>query len=501
MHAMRSGHPTRSVFAGFVAVMLAIGLTLAVPAAGGQPAENGRHDRSRGTIGAPGVGDPYFPNHGNGGYQVEHYDLAVRYDPDTDRLRGHARITAAADVDLRRFNLDLVGLRVRQVEVDGERARWRRTAHELVVTPRHVLDVGREFTVDVRYRGKPEVFVSPEGDIDILAGVIPTDDGALFVGQPEAAAAWYPVNDHPIDRATYTFRITVPKRVRTVANGLPGPRRIRKGWATQTWRADEPMASYLATIAIGKWKVRRYELDGLPAIDAVDADLRKVRAVRRSLADQGRILRFLEARFGEYPFETVGAIVDDEPDLWYALETQNRPVYPKEFFTFGGYRSGTSVIVHELAHQWFGDLVAIEGWDDIWLNEGFATYAEWLWAAERGWGPRPQEASEAMWRSYPAKHRFWTVKIGDPGAERLFDPAVYERGAMTVQALRNQVGERVFYRILREWIDQQAYGNGDTAEFIQLAEQVSGRDLGDLFRRWLYTPKRPPRSAVVSQAG
>lgn len=498
MHVRRFVQPRRASALLVVAAM-ALSVVVAGPGAGGS---TGDHDRqpARGVVGAPGVGDPLFPNFGNGGYQVEHYDLALRYAPARNRLAGHARIHAVAEADLRRFNLDLVGMRVRQVEVDGVRARWRRTAHELIITPRRVLDDDERFTVDVRYAGTPKTFVTPDGDIDVLGGVIPTDDGALFIGQPESAAAWYPVNDHPIDRATYTFRITVPERVQAFANGLPGPRRVRNGWATRTWRTSEPMVSYLSTVAIGKWHVRRYGIGDLPAIDAVDPDLSKAPAVRRSLAQQGRILRFLEQRFGAYPFETVGAIIDDEHELWYALETQTRPVYPEEFFIQGGVQGGTSVIVHELAHQWFGNLVAIEEWDDIWLNEGFAVYAEWLWAAERGWAPSPQAIFESAWRERPPRAPFWKVRVGDPTVEQLFHPAVYDRGAMTVHALRNRVGHRDFDRIVRRWIGEHANGNGDTAEFIALAEDVSGKHLDGLFRRWLYTPERPPRSAVVRRA-
>jgi len=479
----------RAIIATIAALVASLVLT--VPAAG---THGDRGTPPRSVAGAPGVGDPYYPNYGNGGYQVEHYDLRVRYNPGTDLLRGHATIHARAKKNLRRFNLDLVGLTVQSVKVDGRRAGWRRTDHELIIRPRRKVRSHHGFTVTVRYRGVPETFTIPGFGIE--SGFMATDDGAIVAGQPEVAAFWYPVNDHPIDRATYTFRVTVPDGVGVVANGLPRGEHSRRGWTTHVWKASNPMVSYLATINIGDWDERRYDIDGLPTIDAVDPDLAAVPAVDASLANQGEILRFLEDSFTTYPFETVGAIVDDYENLFFALETQTRPVYSRYFFENGGVEGGNSVIVHELAHQWFGDLVAVQEWNDIWLNEGFATYAEWMWAADQGLADSTQAIFEATYASYPADDVFWTSQIGDPGVERLFD-AVYDRGAMTLQALRNEIGDRAFLRVVRRWIRSQAYGNGDTAEFIALAERVSHQDLDAFFDLWLFTPERPPASAVT----
>jgi aminopeptidase N len=409
--------------------------------------------------GAPGVGDAYFPNYGNGGYDVRHYLLKVAYDPPTDRLTGVATISATATQNLSRFNLDFVGLTVRSIKVNGRAASWSRTDHELMVTPRHGLPKGHRFTTVVRYDGVPitqQLVLGPGFTIE--AGFIHTDDGAIVAGQPEVAASWFPVNDHPIDKASYTFVVTAPAGLQVVANGRLLGRTRHGAKRTWVWNAPEPMASYLATVNIGQFD-------------------------------------FLERRFSRYPFSTGGGIVDDYDNLQFALETQTRPVYSKFFFTTPA--NGDSVVVHELAHQWFGDSVALAEWKHIWLNEGFAQYAEWMWSEEEGLGTA-QEQFDALYNGIPADDPFWQVVIGDPGPELLFDIAVYFRGAMAVHTLRQEVGDRDFFRILHAWTTRRAGGNGTIPQFIRLAEQISGEQLDDLFQAWLFTGSKPALEAAAA---
>jgi aminopeptidase N len=452
------------------------------------------------TPGADGIGDAYYPTDGNGGYDARRYDLDVAYNPATDRLRGRASIRAKATQSLCSFNLDLEGLTVRKVKVDGRRAKWHRTGQELVVTPARPLKEGRRFEVTVRYAGVPVEFTLP--GLDIRAGFMTTPDGATVAGQPDVATAWYPVNDHPLDKAAYAFDVTVPRGYEVAANGFLRGRERHKRTTTWKWRAREPMASYLATIDIGHWDVHRWRTDeGLPVYDAVDSGitggLREV--VDSSLARQGEILGLLSDAFGPYPFSTVGAIVPNQDDLRFALETQTRPVYSKLFWLDDGQPvNGDGVVVHELAHQWFGDDIALARWQDIWLNEGFATYAEWLWAEHEGQGT-PQETFQATYDSLPADDPLWKVVIGDPGVDLLFDNAVYVRGAMTVQALRNEVGDDTFWAIVREWASSKSGGNATTPEFIALAERVAGRQLDAVFDTWLFSAGKPPPSAVSPQ--
>jgi len=434
-----------------------------------------------GTPGSEGIGDSYFPLYGNGGYDVEHYDLNIRYSPRSDRLVGEATITAQATMDLSRFNLDFVGLAIDSLTVDDIDATWtREQGHELVITPPAPLLQGTTFVVRVTYAGVPKRF-----SVFIAGGVVETDDGALFIGEPESAAAWFPVNDHPKDKATYGIDLTVPDRLKAISNGhFLGKAPAGSGRTTWSWEVTDPMASYLATAAIGRFRIDRRVTDGgIRVLDAIDP--RASNDARRSLQKEERIVRFLASQFGPYPFGDVGGIVDHHR-LGYALETQTRPVYDSRFLRGGV----TFVVAHELAHQWFGDVVSVEDWQHIWLNEGFATYAEWLWAGRRGLAT-PQAIASFYCGTIPAGAGYWRVLPGDPGAARLFDNAVYSRGAMTLQALRRTVGTATFFEILRTWVVDRSNGTGTTDQFKQLAETVSGMQLDALFDEWLFTPEKP----------
>ena len=641
--------------------------------------------------GSPGIGDPYFPMDGNGGYDVSNYVLDVGYNPPTDQLRGLATITATATQDLSRFDLDLKGLTVRGITVNGQPATWTRNDTELVITPSAGIPSGSTFTTVVRYEGVPETI----GDSQIgLSGFIHTDDGALVAGQPEVAATWFPVNDHPLDKASYLFRITVPRGTKAIANG----ELIRKGYRTPdtttwVWRAKEPMASYLATATIGRFTITTSDEGGIQSYNAIDPALfkptgphhgqryaislngdsaykrfarastipaggatmsfwinrdteanwdyfmveaktssgsdwttledlnghtsqdtgnscpgwlelhpflthyqtdngdgtcsptgttgewhaatgtsdgyeqwkvdlspwagKKVRLAltyvsddvvqhrgvfvddikvdgatgsttfeadaggwapypapetspgnenewvvgtkadepptygsiaKGSLERQPEIISFLEDFFGPYPFSSAGGIVDNDPGIGFALENQTRPIYSKDFFYNS--TSGDSVVVHETAHQWTGDDLALKRWQDIWLNEGFATYTEWLWDEHEG-GFGPDTYLAFYYSVIPAGDPFWSLRIGDPGPDLLFEQPVYLRGGMTLQALRQTIGDEDFFTLVKEWVAQHRRGNVDTQQFIALAESISGQDLDAFFDDWLYSDEKP----------
>jgi aminopeptidase N len=493
-------------------VGLVVGIAVAALIGGSASAGDGG-DRGHGhgdghghddcTAGAPGIGDEYFPTYGNGGYDVRHYDLDVEYDPATDEIEGEAEIEAKATQNLCSFNLDLVGLEVDKVEVDRKRARFSRSGQELTITPKRALKKWRSFEAEIRYDGVPTEFSIP--GTTIRTGFMATPEGATVAGQPEVAAGWFPVNDHPLDKASYSFDVSVPSGYEVAANGFLRDVDRRGRSIEWEWEAREPMASYLSTIDISDdWEVTRTRTEqGIPQYDAVDARLTGgLRAeIDDSLSRQGEILALLIDHFGPYPFSTVGAIVPNQNDLGFALETQTRAVYSKLFWLTGQGvpRDADWVVVHELAHQWFGDDVALARWQDIWLNEGFASYAEWMWEEYEG-RATPQEIFVATYNSIPADNAFWDTVIGDPGVELLFDGAVYTRGAMTLQALRNEVGDDDFWEIVREWASSQSGGHGTTPEFIALAEEISGQELDELFDIWLFTGEKPPPSAVTGPA-
>jgi hypothetical protein len=652
--------------------------------------------------GAPGAGDPYFPLAGNGGYDVQHYDLNVAYQPDTDELRGLAKITARATQNLSSFNLDLDGLEVRWIKVDGRRADFTRDGGELTVVPKRGIPKRSTFKVVVAYGGIPQ----PIEDILGNSGFLHTDDGTLVAGQPKVASTWYPVNDHPIDTASYDFEITVPAGLEAISNGVLAGHRTRHGWTTWHWVARDPMASYLTTMTVGEFDLRSYKVDGIKYWDALDPDLFAPTAVPRSgdqmalslqgqpsykrltrtisvptdaadqaltfwvdretepgwdsffveartpgledwqtlpeqsgitaqdtpcpyvfashpflanymtdngdgtctsggsssgwnaatgasdgyelwtidlssfagtdveisltyanddsiefngvtiddidvpgtagdtgfeddgdaadgwvatgppadsqpnpnnwivgtaadgplshgqvaeasFARQPEIVSFLAGYFGRYPFPAAGGVVDDLLGLGFALENQTRPIYARDFF--GNQIEGDAVVVHEYAHQWFGDDLPLARWQDIWLNEGFATYAEWLWSEHEGLGT-PQEIFDFYMAVIPPEDPFWTLPIGDPGPELLFEIPVYYRGGLTLHALRMTVGDDDFFRIVRTWAAAKSGDNVSTPQFIRLAERISGQQLDEFFETWLYTPEMPPVPATAATA-
>jgi aminopeptidase N len=425
--------------------------------------------------GSSGGGDPYFPLQGNGGYDVRHYDVTFSYDPGTKRMAGYTAFTAVATQDLSRFNLDFTGLVVRDVRVNRAGATFSHQGQELSVTPRAGLPTGQLFSVVVVYDGNPTHVVDPDNSIE---GWIVTSDGAFVAGAPQGAMTWFPGNHDLRDKATHTFRVTVPDGTTVVANGDLTSQTTASGQTTFVWMSREPMVNYLATTTIGRFNLTRTSTSTGANYIAVDPST--ATSSSNPVHQTPDITSWLSSVFGPYPFSVTGGIVDNAGFVGYALETQTKPLYPGPPFT--------QLVVHEMAHQWYGDSLTPTSWKDVWLNEGFATYAEWLWNERTGSSVQSQfDAAYAR----PAGDSFWQVRPGDPGAQAVFHPAVYHRGAMTLQALRRTVGNRVFHTILRTWADEHRYGTVTTQQFVDLAERLSGRQLDDLFQRWLYTSGKP----------
>jgi aminopeptidase N len=435
-----------------------------------------------GTPGAPGIGDSYYPLDGNGGYDASHYDIRLSYDPATDLLSGSTTIAMRATKNLTSFNLDFL-LTVSSVRVNNVPAAFRTSGGELTVTPAGGVQKGSDLTVVVRYSDKPAPY-----RLYGYAGWAPTPTGALGVNEPQIAPWWYPSNDHPRDKATFDVSIAVPEGVEALSNGvLVDQQQQIPGWVRWNWRSVRPQAPYLTFLAIGQYEVRATTApNGQQLITAYGDDLGdNGPAARASVERTPEVIDFLAENLGPYPFEAQGGIVDSS--LGFALENQTRPVYDGGFFRRG---SNTYVVAHELAHQWFGDSVSVDDWKEIWLNEGFASYAEYLWSEYQGEGT-PAQLAQYVYDSFPADDEFWQVLPGDPGVDEQFANAVYDRGAMTVQAVRAAVGDTAFFKILHRWTAKNQYSTGTTAEFIALAERISGKQLDDLFTTWLYTKGKP----------
>ena len=433
------------------------------------PSAQARHAVFR--PGAPGVGDAYFPKAGNGGYDVEHYDVRLSYNAKKRTIDATTRILARATQNLSRFDLDYRGPAIKSLTVNGRRAAYKRSGQELQVTPPAGLPRGGGFVVSVRYAGKPKSINDPTLGVE---GWVSTKDGAAVVSEPNGAPSWLPSNDHPTDKASYSVRVTVPKPLKALSNGRMLGSWTRDGRTTYAWAERRPMSTYLATVVIGKLKVTSSRTPGgIPNTTAVSTNHKKQAKFLHSAT--AKAIDWEAKTFGRYPFGSTGGIRVNA-DLGYSLETQTRPIY--------AYSPDRPTIVHELAHQWFGDSVGLGRWKDIWLNEGFATYTEWLYGERHG-GKSAAARFKADLKQ-PAKSLIWSPAPGAPGRRNLFAPSVYERGAMTLQALRQRIGDRAFFTLLRRWAATYRYRSATTPDFVRMAERVSHQNLDGFFHTWLY---------------
>ena len=402
--------------------------------------------------------------------------------PSTPPPPSRPRATQALD----RFNLDLTGLEVESLDVDGVAATFDHQGHELVVSPSEPIDEGHDFLVRVVYGGVPEPVDSESlGQV----GWTTSEDGDVFVlSQPEGASTWFPANDHPIDKARFNVAVTVPEGLEVASNGVLLEQEVTADGARRwAFEAASPMAPYLVTVVIGELVFQ--EAPGPEGVIVRNAFAEAL--ADDAMFDFGRTPEMLVAfneMFGPYPFDVAGAVVVDE-FTGVALETQTMSLFGAEIVD--GERGGESIVAHELAHQWFGDSVSVARWQDIWLNEGFATYAQWLWDEHLGVATADDTARGLADAMDDDGSGLALPPPGDPGPDRLFAGSVYQRGALTVHALRLTVGDEAFFEILRTWTSEYADDSATTADFIEVAERVSGQSLDELFDAWLYQEDVP----------
>ena len=436
------------------------------------------------TAGAPGAGDPFFPQQGNGGYDVRHYSLDLGYDSATQQLDGSAAITIVPTQDLDQFNLDLRdSFDVTRVAVGKNNAGYfQEDGQELVVTPRPKLHEGRTYTVHVDYDGVPQTVVDPDESFE---GWVKTSDGAFVVNEPQGAPGWFPANDDPNDKATYDFAITVPQGKVAIGNGRLLSS-VTQGGKT-TWRWRRGLADGLVPHHGDERRLRLLDPDGpngLPIYNAIDSDgfsaTQKATAAAR-FAVQPEIISFFSELYGPYPFTSAGAVID-RGGVFYALESQTKPMYdgvPSE-----------NTVVHELAHQWYGDSVTLSVWRDIWLNEGFARFSEWIFREKVRQTTTAQQLFNVAY-ARPASDPAWQIPPAlIPGPANLFSPSfpAYDRGAMTLQALRVKIGDERFFSFMRAWYAENRDSNATTEDLIALAEREADQQLDAFFDVWLYQP-------------
>jgi aminopeptidase N len=467
------------------ALLVALGLV-----AGGGASSEGGGDRAdaAGTpsvAGAEGIGDPYFPRDGNGGIDVRSYEIHDRY-RFGGRLTGWTRVRLRTTETLSSFDLDFL-LPVSRVRLSTGRSTFDRPSrHELRTVPTRPIPEGATVEVLVRYGGRPGGHAYA-GESNWSA----TAHEAEAVNEPHMAPWWFPSNDHPLDKARMDLHLTVPRDRQVVSNGrLLGVRRTAR-LATYHWGHAGPMATYLAFFVAGRFDVQRGRAHRLPYYLAVSRELPRGmrRAAMRGLEHTPAVVAWLRHQLGAYPFGSTGGVVT-ALDPGFSLENQTRPVYPRAV--------SNDLMVHELAHQWFGDSVSVRRWSDVWLNEGFATYMEHRWTEAHG-GESTSTWLHGVYDSEPDTSSFWDGVVSDPGsgiAQRFAFNVVYQRGGMPLAALRNVIGEPTFATLVQRWTRQNRYGHGTTDAFEALAEKVSGQDLTGFFDAWVRSSAKPDATAA-----
>lgn len=447
-----------------------------------------------GTAGA----DSYLPGHGDSGYRVTHYDLELTYRPGTGRLSGRATISAVAEAALpggalSGITLDLRPFRIDGVLVDGVRAaRYTHRADKLRIRPARPPAAGEPFTVEVRYTGTPRPVKTRDwGDL----GWEWFEDGALVASQPTGAPSWFPCNDRPSDKAAYRISVTAPSPYTVIANGALESRSIGASTTTWVYEQPQPMSSYLATVQIGLYELVELTDPGprpVPQWAAVPDRLRE--RFDADFARQPRMMEAFQEFFGPYPFDEYSVVLVDE-ELEVPVEAQTLSIFGSNHVD--GRRGHERLIAHELAHQWFGNSLSVADWRHIWLNEGFAKYAEWLWSEASGGVPAAVIAERTRARTARLPE---DLCVADPGVRRMFDDPVYERGALTLHALRTVVGDDSFFAVLRDWTTRYRHATVTTGDFVRLAQEHGAQPLDELFAAWLYRPRVPelPRPPLAS---
>ena len=434
-----------------------------------------------------GIGDPYYAQLGNAGYDVSHYTIALSIDPITNAISGTTTVEAKATQPLNSLNLDFQGLTIDTLQVNAAPATFSVQDHELTFVPPQALANGHAFSIRVTYHGHPQPVKNVASILFSPKGWFHSEKGAINVmNEPNGAASWFPVNDHPRDKATYRFEISVPKPWVVAASGTLRETIDAGSQTRYIWEMDKPMASYLASINVGQYVVETSQGPGGIAIrnylppDFPDRSKKSVDAIPD-------MIEYFSELFGPYPFDEYGVVIAGSEIahcrrfFGAALEAQTLSVHCVYPFMLD-----ESVVAHELAHQWFGNAVSLENWQDIWLKEGMATYAAWLWQT------REQDVNTLTALANEQRNTYdHDSKIGQPPATEIYDWESYIGGAQVFHALRLHVGDEAFFKILRSYLERYRYGNAGTDEFIAVAEEISGQELAAFFASWLMQTKLP----------
>ncbi|GGJ01944.1 M1 family metallopeptidase [Streptomyces brasiliensis] len=428
--------------------------------------------------------DPYFPANGDPRYRVHRYELTLDYRPGPNRLAGTARINAIAGrAPLTEFQLNLADFKIGRVRVDERQTHYTHRGGRLRVRPAKPVRAGAAFTVEVHWSGNPKPVASPWGGL----GWEELTDGALVASQPVGAPSWYPCNDRPADKASYLISVTTPSAYSVVAGGRLLTRTAKASTTTWVYEQSAPTSSYLVGLAIGKYQTVLLGdpgPGGVPQHGHIPAHL--LPEFSRDFARQPAMMELFQELFGPYPFEEYAVVVTDE-ELDVPVEAQGLSLFGANHVD--GARGSERLVAHELAHQWFGNSVSIADWRHIWLNEGFAKYAEWLWS-ERSGGRSAHQLAAAAHRLLSDQPQ--DLRLADPGRKAMFDDRLYERGGLTLHAIRCALGDEAFFLMLRSWVRLHRGGSVTTPALVSHVSRFADEPADALFEAWVYGGPLPP---------
>jgi len=435
--------------------------------------------------------DPYLPNNGNFGYRVSRYELDLEYKVSINRLSGTATITAVTLASLKTFSLDLSeNLTVSKVSVNGHRPQnFSRSQGKLNITMPSHLPAGAALSIVVRYSGTPRPIRSLWGDV----GFEELTNGALVAGQPNGAASWFPCDDHPSSKASYRIQISTDNPYRAVANGELVSRRTRAAQTVWTYELAEPTSTYLITLQIGMYESHRLAKSPVPMHAALPPRIR--RDFDHDFGRQPDMMKLFVKLFGPYPLSTGYTVVVTDDALEIPLEAQGISIFGVNHCD--GHRTAERLIAHELAHQWFGNSVTARRWRDIWLHEGFACYAEWLWSEDSG-GRSADDLAQYYHQKLKASRQ--DLLLSDPGPVDMFDDRVYKRGALTLHVLRRTIGDKNFFSLLKDWTARHRHGTAFTDDFTGLAANYADDSLRPLWDAWLYSTRVPELTLIPDRS-
>ncbi|MBK4150258.1 M1 family metallopeptidase [Corynebacterium macginleyi] len=388
--------------------------------------------------------DPYTGVDFNLGFKVTHYRLDLNYRVEPNLLHGEAILSVHAVENLTSLTLDLGGAMVAR-RVTAKHAprvtKFHQSSGKLRLRFTEEIAADTKFELHIRYGGSPRPIRTTWGEI----GWEETESGALVASQPNGAPSWFPCDDTLSEKALYDIIITADSPFTVISNGELVSRKASGSTTQWHYRTRHPMATYLATVQVGEFS--SYSLG--PNTQAwAPAFLRD--RVREEFSQQQEMVDFFSSIYGPYPFPTYQVVITED-ELEIPLEAQGLSIFGSNHVK--GDHAFERLIAHELSHQWFGNSVGLSEWKDIWLNEGFACYSEWLWGEHKG-AVSARRAARSHYHVLTCKRQ--DIQISDPGARDMFDDRVYKRGALAVHAIHRLLGD-AFFPTLSSYLTQHQH--------------------------------------------